>query len=162
MYPSWIKLFTKIYLLKSIYVMWHHVMRSQLSWQNCEFLLLDNQLLSPAKYWLYLGILFAIPKYNESLFNYSLVIWATNFALFGWSKPQQWEYNGRNFTEFFKHIPNTFQKFHKWVKSYVDVNPFCANFTKWSNTLKKFVRKLLTNCLSVFDHFLGLALKVLM
>ena len=34
-----------------------------------------------------------------------------------------------------------------------------ANPTKWSNTLKQFVGKLLTNCLSVFDHFVGLALK---
>ena len=37
-------------------------------------------------------------------------------------------------------------------------NPFSANFTKWSNTLKQFVGKLLTICLSVFDHFVGLAL----
>ena len=34
-----------------------------------------------------------------------------------------------------------------------------ANPTKWSNTLKQFVGKLLTNCLSVFNHFVGLALK---
>ena len=34
-----------------------------------------------------------------------------------------------------------------------------ANFTKWSNTLKQFLDKLATNCLSVFDHFVGLALK---
>ena len=34
-----------------------------------------------------------------------------------------------------------------------------ANFTKWSNTVKQFVGKLPTNCLTVFDHFLGLALK---
>ena len=31
--------------------------------------------------------------------------------------------------------------------------------TKWSNTLKQFVGKLPTNCLSVFDHFVILALK---
>ena len=37
--------------------------------------------------------------------------------------------------------------------------PLSANFTKWSNTLKQFVDKLLANCLSVFDHFVGLALK---
>ena len=30
---------------------------------------------------------------------------------------------------------------------------------KWSNTLKKFVGKLSTNCLSMFDHFGGMALK---
>ena len=38
-------------------------------------------------------------------------------------------------------------------------NPFNANFTKWSNTLKQFVGNLPTNCLSVFDRFVGLALK---
>ena len=36
------------------------------------------------------------------------------------------------------------------------INPFSANFTEWSNTFKQFVG---TNCLSVFDHFVGLALK---
>ena len=34
-----------------------------------------------------------------------------------------------------------------------------ANPTKWSNTLKQFVGNLPTNCLSVFDHFVKLALK---
>ena len=38
-------------------------------------------------------------------------------------------------------------------------NALSANFTKWSNTFKQFVGKLPTNCLSVFDHFVGLALK---
>ena len=36
-----------------------------------------------------------------------------------------------------------------------------ANITKRSNTLKQFFLKLLPNCLSVFDHFIGLALKEL-
>ena len=39
------------------------------------------------------------------------------------------------------------------------VNPSSANRTKWSNTLKQFVGNLLTNCLSVFGDFVGLALK---
>ena len=39
------------------------------------------------------------------------------------------------------------------------LNPLSANPTKWSNTLKQFVAKLVTNCLSMFDHFVGLALK---
>ena len=39
------------------------------------------------------------------------------------------------------------------------LNPLSANPTKWSNTLKQFVGKLPTNCLSVFDHFVKLALK---
>ena len=41
----------------------------------------------------------------------------------------------------------------------MNVNPISANPTKWSNTLKQFVDKLPTNCLSVFDHFVNLALK---
>ena len=39
------------------------------------------------------------------------------------------------------------------------VNPLRAKFIKWLNTLKQFVGKLPTNCLSVFDHFVGLAFK---
>ena len=34
-----------------------------------------------------------------------------------------------------------------------------AKPTKWSNTLRQFEQP--TNCLSVFDHFVGLALKAL-
>ena len=34
-----------------------------------------------------------------------------------------------------------------------------ASFTKWSNTLKQYVGNLPTNCLSVFEHFVGLAFK---
>ena len=40
------------------------------------------------------------------------------------------------------------------------VNPLNANPTKWSNALKQFVGKLLTNCLIVFNHFVGLTFKV--
>ena len=39
------------------------------------------------------------------------------------------------------------------------INPLSANPTKWSNTLKQFVGNLPTNCLSVFDHFVILAVK---
>ena len=34
-----------------------------------------------------------------------------------------------------------------------------VNITKWPNTLKQFVGKLPTNCLSVSDHFVGLVYK---
>ena len=40
-----------------------------------------------------------------------------------------------------------------------NINPLSVNPTKWSNTLKQIVGKLPRNCLSVFDHFVGLALK---
>ena len=39
------------------------------------------------------------------------------------------------------------------------VNPLSANPEKWSNTLKQIVGNLPTICLSVFDHFMNLALK---
>ena len=54
-----------------------------------------------------------------------------------------------------KFYPNKTPSFLKDV----DTNPLRANFTKWSNTLKQFIVKLPTNCLSVFDHFVKLALK---
>ena len=38
-------------------------------------------------------------------------------------------------------------------------NHLSANPTKWLNTLKQLVGNLPTNCLIVFDHFVGLALK---
>ena len=38
-------------------------------------------------------------------------------------------------------------------------NPLSANPTKWLNTLKQFVGNLPTNCLSVPDYFVKLALK---
>ena len=42
------------------------------------------------------------------------------------------------------------------------LNSLSANPTKWSNTLKQFISNLPINCLSVFDHFVKLALKGLM
>ena len=48
------------------------------------------------------------------------------------------------------------------VETYFTViNPLSANPRKWSDTFKQFVGKWKTNCLSVFDHFVGLALKSL-
>ena len=38
-------------------------------------------------------------------------------------------------------------------------DPLSTNSKKWSNTLKQFVSNFSTNCLSVFDHFVKLALK---
>ena len=48
-------------------------------------------------------------------------------------------------------------KFFKTTAN-LTINPLRANFTKWSNTLKQFVSNFRTNCFSVFDHFVGLAL----
>ena len=39
------------------------------------------------------------------------------------------------------------------------LNPLSADPEKWSNTLKQIVGNLPTICLSVFDHFMNLALK---
>ena len=44
-------------------------------------------------------------------------------------------------------------------KNVLYVSPLIANPTKWSNTLKQFIANFPTNCLSVFDHFVILALK---
>ena len=41
------------------------------------------------------------------------------------------------------------------------IYPLSTNFTKLSNAFKQFIGKLPTNCLSMFDHFVGLAPKEL-
>ena len=52
-------------------------------------------------------------------------------------------------------------RLHKRLCSAVkfSLNLLSANPSKWSNTLKQFIGKLPTNCLSVFDHFVKLAPK---
>ena len=52
--------------------------------------------------------------------------------------------------------------FHGVHERRIGFNPLSANPIKWSNTLKQFFGKLPTNCLSMFDHFMELALKGLM
>ena len=42
---------------------------------------------------------------------------------------------------------------------YLNLNPLSSNLTKWPNKLKQFVSNLPRNCLSVFDHFVILAVK---
>ena len=42
------------------------------------------------------------------------------------------------------------------------MNPLNVNPPNWSNTMKRFVGCCGQNCLSVFDHFVSLALKGLM
>ena len=49
--------------------------------------------------------------------------------------------------------------YHRENTSWLKINPLSVNFTKWSNLIKQFVANLPMNCLSVFDHFVGLALK---
>ena len=51
---------------------------------------------------------------------------------------------------------------HRALKNSDIIKPLSANPTKWSNALKQFVGKLPTNYSSVFDHFVGLALKGIM
>ena len=61
----------------------------------------------------------------------------------------------------FQYIPKRSSDFFTTTQKSLKLlilNPLGANPTKWSNTLKEFVGKLPTNCLSVFDHFVGLAL----
>ena len=53
-----------------------------------------------------------------------------------------------------------FLLFQLWTPQFEStVNPWSANPRKWSNTLKIIHRLLLTNFLSVFDHFVGLVLR---
>ena len=49
------------------------------------------------------------------------------------------------------------EKLNEVIKT--NVNPLSTNPTKWSNILKPFAGYLPTNCLSLFDHFVRLALR---
>ena len=57
------------------------------------------------------------------------------------------------------HIANLKRSYNFESTLKICLNYLSANFTKWSNTLKQFVAKLPTKFLSVFDHFVRLALK---
>ena len=67
----------------------------------------------------------------------------------------QWEFNLREVSN-----NNLQETFLCILPTYVAIiNPLSANPEKWSNTLKQIVGNLPTICLSVFDHFMNLALK---
>ena len=61
-------------------------------------------------------------------------------------------------TRCFIHYPLFFATL-SLIISLQHIKPLSANPTKWSNTLKQFSGNLPTNCLSVFDHFVGLMFK---
>ena len=61
-------------------------------------------------------------------------------------------------TRCFIHYPLFFATL-SLIISLQHIKPLSANPTKWSNTLKQFSCNLPTNCLSVFDHFVGLTFK---
>ena len=56
----------------------------------------------------------------------------------------------------FSAILGVFSYSHQFFKNF---NTLSVNPTKWSNTLQEFVGNLPTNISSVFDHFVGLAVK---
>ena len=56
----------------------------------------------------------------------------------------------------FRNVINTFLNY-KYIFNIF--NPLSANTEKWANTLKQIVGNLPTICLSVFGHFMNLALK---
>ena len=63
--------------------------------------------------------------------------------------------------DIFQVLFNTLQLFYLLTlnEKPMIINRLSANITKWSNTLKNFVGKLPRSCLSMFEHFVGLALK---
>ena len=70
-----------------------------------------------------------------------------------------------NFSELINLDSLTFQVIKNFLlywelgRKRLNSNPLNTHPIKWSNKFKQFVGKLPTNCLNVFDHFVGLALK---
>ena len=82
-----------------------------------------------------------------------LLNWSDKVSVHGFDKfPDTW--NEETSSIFWYILCNTLQNWNRKC----GLNPLSANFTKWSNT-QQFVGKLPTSCLSVFDHFVELALK---
>ena len=54
---------------------------------------------------------------------------------------------------------NLSEGYNKIIATVSYLNSLSVNPIKWSNTLKQFFGNLPANCLSVFDHFVELALK---
>ena len=67
------------------------------------------------------------------------------------------------FQSFCLYIHNNYFSKHLWMarnsSESAEVNTLSAKPPKWSNTLKQFVGNLRTNCLSLFDPFVGLTFK---
>ena len=60
---------------------------------------------------------------------------------------------------FFQHFFSIYEHIQRYLQIFFTFNSLSANPTKWSNTLKQFVGNFPTNCLSVVDDFVILALK---
>ena len=80
-----------------------------------------------------------------------------------WKREDRWTINYQN-DEYLSENENLSHKYCEEMIYLERTQSFLKNlhflpFTKWSNTLKQFVSKLPTNCLRVFDHFVGLTLK---
>ena len=66
--------------------------------------------------------------------------------------------NNENICHNIWHLPKEARSLLHFYFIWPFFNPLNANPAKWSNTLKQFVGNLPTNCLSVFEHFVKLAL----
>ena len=71
----------------------------------------------------------------------------------------KWKKKTKNLARDSVHSPTHATRLNNNCKLF---DPLSAKLTKWPNTLKQFLGNLPTNCLSVFGHFMGLALKGLM
>ena len=96
-------------------------------------------------------------KFNLDIFTYAFLPKVKLFPRFWSLSPWQKEITYSRQTAFFR---KSFSLSRRGREIYRNgsFNPFSANFTKWSNSLKQFAGNLPTNCLSVFDHFVELAL----
>ena len=101
--------------------------------------------------WIFLCI-YRPPKQNSQYFSENSSSIADHYSSI---------YDNYIFLEDFNMEPNclALTSFMQSFNMFNLINPLSANPEKWSNTLKQFVANLPTNCLSVFDHFMNLALK---
>ena len=128
-------------------------MRKRNSFFFCFSVVVENELMTLSRnYWHQLKCLSSIYKSLECfLFVQRFMTAAPQNHYF-----REWEFElFDRYRSLFRTPSNICLEFFAIVN---DFNPLSASPIKWSNTLKQ-VGKLSANCLSVFDHFVGLTLE---
>ena len=114
------------------------------TWTNVEAGVLQGSILGPLLFLIHINDLPEKLVSNPKLF-------ADDTSLFPVIRNKQ--LSAQNLNE-------DLNKINHWAFQWkMSFNPLSAKFIKWSNTLKQIVGNLPTICLSVFDHFSGLAFK---
>ena len=122
------------------------------NFDNCFRVIYEWTLLQKFYFW----------KWNSTLGFICIQFWHFTKGMFIWRKkhiPTKWGPWLSEMSPVKQHFVPPCREFLFLNYIYNIFNPLSANPTKWLNIFYQFVGNLPRNCLSVFDHFVGLELK---